>query len=276
MPVYYVCALPNKKGAGAPKEFFSDDPAKVEAWAREHDKPGWGVYDCPNPLKDGATARNKESVAAVVSIRVDIDSKSVVELTDTIDACLGEMLLPPTTIINSGHGRHADWALKEAIDTNDVGLIARVDNVRTRLIEILCGDTAPSHQAALFRRPGTHNTKHDGWIECTILHNSGAAVDVTELEELIALYDRPLLTAKPKASDDTTTADFTTDKVSIDVDARLAAMRYQGAGDSGINITWWACMGSLLRHDMSVVDAIEKLHAAAAESCQDDPGKDDW
>ena len=276
MPLYYVCALPNKKGAGAPREFFSNDPAKIEQWARQHDKPGWGVYDCPNPLKDGATARNKESIAAVVSVRVDIDSKSVVEPVDAIDACLGEMLLPPATVIDSGHGRHADWALKEPVDTSDKDLIARIDKVRDRLIEILCGDPAPSHHAALFRRPGTHNTKHNEWIECTVLRNSGATVDVTELEELVALHDRPLLTARKEGSIDDADFTFTADKAPIDVDARLAGMRYQGPGDSGINITWWECMGSLLRHETSVADAIERLHEAAAVTCQDDPNKDKW
>src|SRR5262245_53906965 len=244
MPLYHVCALPNKKGTGAPQEFFSSDPAKIEQWAREHDKPGWGVYDCPNPLKDGATARNKESVAAVVSIRIDVDSKSVVESLDTIDACLGEMLLPPTSVINSGHGRHADWALKEPVDTDDADLITRVNAVRARLIEILCGDTAPGHQAALFRRPGTHNTKGNEWIECTILRNNGATVDLTELEERVALHDRPLLTAREEAAIDDDPFSFTTDKAPIDIDARLAAMRYRGPGNSGINVTWWECIGS--------------------------------
>src|SRR5262249_5783128 len=93
MPLYYVCALPNKKGAGAPREFFSNDPAKIERWARQHDKPGWGVYDCPNPLKDGATARNKESIAAVVSVRVDID-----KLADDDDVPLRVMACPTNLI----------------------------------------------------------------------------------------------------------------------------------------------------------------------------------
>jgi len=57
----YVCALPNKKGDGIPQEFISDDPAKIEEWAQQHDKPGWGVFDCHNPLKPGATKRNKET-----------------------------------------------------------------------------------------------------------------------------------------------------------------------------------------------------------------------
>jgi hypothetical protein len=279
---YYVCALPNKKGAGIPQEFISDDPAAIESWAKGHDKPGWGVYDCINPLRDGATARNKESVAAVVSIRVDIDGKSVIETMEEVDAHLGNMLLPPSSIIDSGRGRHADWKLKEAIPTDDTDMIARIDPVRSRLIEILSGDRAPSHQAALFRRPGTHNTKEDGWLECKYVRNGGAPVDLTELEDMVALYDRPLLAPKPTnggsaAGGDATVSyiDFGT-KTSVDVDARLAAMRYQGAGDAGINCTWWTCMGSLLRHGTSVSDTIDKLHAAAEANCQNDPNKDSW
>jgi hypothetical protein len=276
--LYYVCALPNKKGAGVPQEFFSDDPAAIEEWARQHDKPGWGVYDCINPLKEGATARNKENIAAVVSLRVDIDGKSVIETMEEVDAHLGNMLLPPGSIIDSGRGRHADWAFKEPISTDDEEIIARVDAVRARLIEILSGDRAPSHQAALFRRPGTHNTKEDAWLECKYVRNGGAPVDLTELEDMVALYDRPLLAPKPTSGDATVSyIDFTAGtKTSVDVEARLAAMRYQGAGDSGINITWWQCMGSMLRHGTPVGDTIDRLHAAAAANCQDDPAKADW
>jgi AAA domain len=275
--LYYVCALPNKRGTGAVQEFFSDDLAKIEEWARQHDKPGWGVYDCINPLKDGASARNKESVAAVVSLRIDIDSKDIVETLPEVDAHLANMLLPPSAVIDSGRGRHADWVLKEPIPTDDAAMIARVDAVRARLVEILSGDRAPTHHAALFRRPGTHNTKEGAWLECEVLRNGGAAVDVTELEEMVALYDRPLLAPKPKANGDATVSylDFTT-KTAVDVEARLAAMRYQGPGDTGINVTWWTCMGSLLRHGTSVADAIDRLHAAAEANCQDDPNRNDW
>jgi RecA-family ATPase len=275
--LYYVCALPNKKGVGVPQEFISNDPAKIEEWAKQHDKPGWGVYDCINPLKDGAGARNKENVAAVVSIRIDIEGKSVVETMDEIDAHLGNMLLPPTAVIDSGRGRHADWALKEPISTDDAEMIARADAVRARLIEILSGDRAPSHQAALFRRPGTHNSKDDAWIECRYVRNGGAAVDLTELEEAVALYDRPLLTPKPVSGENVSYVDFTAGtKTSVDVEARLAAMRYQGPGDTGINCTWWTCMGSLLRHGTNVSDTIDRLHAAAVANCQDDPNKENW
>jgi AAA domain len=275
----YMCALPIKKGAGVPQEFISDHPAKLEEWAKRHDQPGWGVYRCPNPLKDGATTRSKDTIKEVRSIRIDVDGKGITETLEEVDAHLANMLLPPDTVIDSGRGRHPDWALKEPIPTDDAEMIARVDAVRERLVEILCADPAPAHQAALFREPGTHNAKDGAWIECRVLHNSGAAVDLTELEDMVALYDRPLLTPKPKTNGEATVSylDFATaTKTTVDVEARLAAMRYQGGGDTGINCTWWTCMGSLLRHGMSVNDAIDKLHAAAEANCQDDPNKENW
>ena len=55
--------------------------------------------------------------------------------------------------------------------------------------------------------------------------------DLTELEEMVALYDRPLLTRKPaaKGGDNVAYIDFGAPKEPVDVEERLAAMRYQGA-----------------------------------------------
>jgi AAA domain len=276
MPRYYVCALPNKKGAGTPKEFISDDLAKIEEWARQHDKPGWGVFDCINPLKDGATARTKETIAAVESLRIDVDSKDVVETKPEIEARLANMLLHPT-VIDSGHGLHADWPLKEQVDTGDVATIARVDAVRDRLIEILCGDRAPSHQAALFRRVGTHNTKNDEWIECRVLRSNGIKYDLTELEEMVALYDRPLLT--PRLPEDGEAPHSVFDiggETPIDVESRLAAMQYQGIGDRGIHKTQLQCMAAPLRRDTSLIDAASAVYDATRAAMVNGPRAADW
>jgi hypothetical protein len=76
---HYVCALPNKKGTAYPEELVSNDPTEIEAFAQKHNKPGWGVFDCHNPLKEGAIKRNKETVAAVTNIYVDVDVKNITE-----------------------------------------------------------------------------------------------------------------------------------------------------------------------------------------------------
>jgi hypothetical protein len=126
----YVCALPNKKGDGIPQEFISDDPAKIEEWAQQHDKPGWGVFDCHNPLKPGATRRNKETIAGVAEIYVDVDPKDINESMETVDGLLRELLITPTEIRNSGRGRHVIYRLKEAIGTDDAAMIERADGAR--------------------------------------------------------------------------------------------------------------------------------------------------
>jgi AAA domain len=276
---YYVCALPNKKGDGIPQEFISDDPAKIEEWAQQHDKPGWGVFDCHNPLKPGAPRRTKETIGAIECIYADVDPKNVVETMEEVDARLRDFLIP-LEIRDSGRGRHIGSKLKEPIDPNDAEMVARVDTARKRLTEILCGDPQVCHQAALRRRPGTHNTKDGGWAECKVLTNEAIEHDLTEWEEALALYDRALFTPKPPAvGENVEYIDFGaggTSKPPIDVEERLAAMRYQGPGNTGINITWWECMGSLLRHDVSVNETINRLHDAAAMNCQDDPNKANW
>jgi hypothetical protein len=274
--MFYVCALPNKKGSAAPEEFFSDDPAAVEAWARRHDREGWGVYDCINELKPEARRRAKDTVAAVSRFYADVDPKDVVEAMPEVDNLLRDLLLPPSWVRDSGRGRHVGYELKEPVDYDDQEMLARLDVVRERVTEILCGDRQVLHAAALLRRPGTHNTKDGAWVECRVLTNGDAKYDLTEIEEMVALYDRPLLTRRAAAGDNVTYIDFGEPKGPVDVEARLAAMRYQGADGSGINATWWACMGSLLRQGLSVREVMDTLHAAAQASCQDDPNNANW
>jgi hypothetical protein len=274
---YYVCALPNKKGTGIPQEFISDSPEEIESWARKADQPGWGVYDCHNPLKDGATARNKETVGLITNIYADVDPKDVVETMEEVDTIAREFLLP-LQITDSGRGRHIGGYLKEPVDPADTEMVARVDAVRRKLSEIFCGDKQVLHHAALRRRPGTHNTKDGSWVECKIVANEGVAHDLTDYEEAVSMYDRPLVTSRgPEVATYLNLNDGEAHhKPPIDVEARLSAMRYQGPGDSGINNTWWDCMGSMLRHGVPLEEILRRLHAAAEANCKDDPNRENW
>jgi hypothetical protein len=58
-----VAAIPNG-GGGCVEHFYEDTAqgrASAEAFARQYDKPGWGVYDCVSPLRD--RRRTKDNVA---------------------------------------------------------------------------------------------------------------------------------------------------------------------------------------------------------------------
>jgi hypothetical protein len=58
-----VAAIPN--GGGGCIEYFYEDTAQgrasAEAFARQYDKPGMGVYDCVSPLRE--RRRSKDNVA---------------------------------------------------------------------------------------------------------------------------------------------------------------------------------------------------------------------
>jgi hypothetical protein len=131
------------------------------------DKRGRGVFDCVSILRPGARRRALETLGEIPALHVDIDGKDLVEGLPAIDHKLAGLLLPPSEIRNSGHGRHVRYELKEPIDATDDEAVEQATAILRRLTAYLCGDMAVAHHAALLRRPGTHNTKEGAWIECT-------------------------------------------------------------------------------------------------------------
>src|SRR5262245_28800341 len=115
----YLVSLPNPGQEGKPKFLRSDDAALIERWIRAENRPGFGVYYLPNPLKAGATTHSKENIAAISYVYVDIDFKDVTETPDEVVQRLGELLLQPTLIVASGHGCHVLWQLKEEVACSD-------------------------------------------------------------------------------------------------------------------------------------------------------------
>jgi AAA domain len=280
---FYVCCLPNQKGNGTPKEFISDDPAKIEAWAQRHDRDGYGVYDCHNPLKPGATRRAKETIGAITRVVTDVDPKDVAETMQEADRAFCRLLLPPTEVRDSGRGRHVVYVLKEPIDPDDAEMVARVDAVRERLTEILGGDRQVMHQAALFRRLGTHNTKDGAKRPCRVLMDGGSAYDLTELEEMVALHDQPVLTRKPVAGQPATNGHDrhsplgTAERATlVDVDARLRAMKFQGAGESAIHLTQLQVTAALLRTGTPLDDVVTDVLEATRAAMANDPRAAKW
>jgi hypothetical protein len=56
MTLRLICALPNPGCPGAPRGlFYRDTPegrASAAVFARQQSRPGWGVFECPNPLRE--------------------------------------------------------------------------------------------------------------------------------------------------------------------------------------------------------------------------------
>jgi hypothetical protein len=160
----YICSLPNPGVTGNVRQlFYPDDDAghaRAEAWAQRENRPGRGVYDCIGMFANGTRVRRKETVIALDRIICDLDLKNIVQTREEIIAQLKRLSLPPTEIRDSGFGLHAIWLLKEPVD--DEASMAQAEDFMRQMGELLAGDPAPTHRAALLRRPGTSNTKEEG------------------------------------------------------------------------------------------------------------------
>lgn len=260
---FYACSLANE-GKGNLVPLLTGDPGLLEKFIADHDRPGRGVYACPNPLRDDATRRCKESVAAIVTLHVDVDFKRLVETPQAVEDRIRALPFP-FEIRRSGGGLHVLANLKEPCE-NGGDHYRRAEDLRTQLVTLLAGDPAPNHSAALLRVVGSHNTKYGEPREVEVIQ-SGDPVDLTEVEELLNSYTLPLFETKPECQHSGTSNVVPLDAyVPIDTDAFLADPPTTG---EAINATAHRVMRALIVRDgMSpeasldaVVDAIMTMAA---------------
>ena len=273
----FICAMPNERGRGRLYRLMSDDPAAIEAFARRHDVPGRGVYECVAELRPDAQRRARDTVAALPFLHVDIDLRTLDTPRDKVLAKLKKLPLH-AELRDSGGGYHAIFNLKEPAEAGTPEF-ERANALRTKLTRLLCGDPAPNHCAALLRRLGTHNTKYGDSRLCHVIQK-GEPADLTEIEALLDDYSEALLFApKPKDNKDNgydatnATSDY---EGPVDVDARLAAMTYQGAGNSGIHCTLRDVSASLLRAGVTVEAVRDQLLEAEHRIMDGDPRAANW
>jgi hypothetical protein len=273
----YICSLPNPGTEGKVHEvFYPDDDVgrtRAEKFAQLENKPGRGVYDCIGILQDGARSRCIETIAELERLPVDLDLKNIAEPRDDVLQCLHGLLLPPSEIRDSGYGLHAIWYLKEPV--TDAAGLAQAETIMKQLVELLAGDPAPTHRAALLRRPGTDNTKNGDARRCCVIEASGQQYDVTEFEAMFDLYgDQPKLTRNQESPKSASTDEER--KEPIDIDARLAAMRYRGTGDSAINVTRTAVCSSMLARGIGVEEIVRIVMDATRRCVANDPECAKW
>jgi RecA-family ATPase len=225
----YLCSLPNPKSPGQAKPFRSDDPDLIERWKAAEDRPGFGIYYCPNPLKPGAAKHGKESTARIEVLYWDLDYKNIVEGPATIKAKIATLLLKPSEIADSGHGLHIKYNLKEPIE-RDSPDYERACRVQEALIDYFAAD--PSVRPySLLRVPGTTNSKEEPFVKCEIV-STGPEVDLTELEEMLDIVSgNPLLERKPtpETNGDAGAAPAGERTGPVDVEAEFSSMHDGGS-----------------------------------------------
>ena len=268
----YVCSLPNKKGDGIPRHLFAPEgDGRIAEFIKREEGPGRGIFYCIGLLRPGATERNKETVAALPSVVLDLDLKNITEPREAVLACLRNLLLPPSEIRDSGNGLHAIWILKEPM--TDAAGMEQTEAVMKRLVTLLAGDPLPTHRAALLRCVGSHNSKDNAWKECAVIERSDARYDIFEFQDMFDLYgDRAQLHYKLKTNGhDSEWADSSEGaRHSTDIEA----MRYQGT--PGMNEVFLAHMGSSLSKGDTVAETIERIVEAAERNCATDPNRPRW
>jgi hypothetical protein len=174
--------MPNERGRGRICRLMSDDATAIEAFARQHDVPGRGVYECVAELRADAQRRARDTVAALPFLHVDIDLRALDTPRDKVLAKLKKLPLR-AELRDSGGGFHVIFHLKEPVEV-DTPEFQRANELRTKLTHLFCGDPAPNHCAALLRRLNTHNSKYGDSRLCHVIQK-GEAADITEIEALL-------------------------------------------------------------------------------------------
>jgi AAA domain len=278
--VHYIASIPNPGTEGIPKFLHSDDDRLIARWIKAEDRPGFSIYEGPNPLKPAAARHGKDSLSAIVELFADIDFKDLIETPEQADEKLAHLLLVPTKLVDSGHGRHIRYELKEPISFDDPAF-ERACAIQEKLIEYFAADPQV-RPWSLLRRPGTTNSKHEPHVLCRVLQR-GSPVDLTELEEMCDLIEgAPLLTRRPRATnghDHTEGAPRTAEggRLPVDVDQRLANMRWQGPGGSSIHATQLSVSAAMLRHGISLEETVGVVLAATRDAvASEDTTAWDW
>jgi hypothetical protein len=274
-----LTSLPNVRGDGPTRECFVPDDAGGEAQAREfirrEDVPGRAVYECIGLV--GERRRNKNTVVSLAQIVVDLDLKNIEQPRDEVIQCARDLALPPSAIVDSGHGLHLKWRLKEPL-TDDPGMV-QAEAVMKQLVCLLAGDPAPTHRAALLRCVGSRNTKEGEPRECRALESNGTEYDITEFGDMFDLYgERALLSYKSKLEKPNANPHTVAPSSSgpVDVEARLAAMKWQGAGDSSIHYTQLHVTAALTSAGEPIVETAGRVLAATRTAALGDPDHGRW
>ena len=250
----FITSLGNDRDSDEkPRQVVTRDVSDITRFCRKWDRNGRGLFCCVGTLKPGLTRRAKDNISEITGLHTDIDFKSIECHPADALAALDQSRFLPSFVVSSGGGFHGYWLFREALEATPEN-IERVEAALRLLADLWGGDPAVCEVARLMRLPGTHNTKGGAWTEAMISReNPAARYELDDLEEWLAetspvikrktmpgtdpgMFDNPFLAVAAKFG-------F---KPPIDVEQRLAAMSYQGSGDTSIHQTQLQVSASLL------------------------------
>jgi hypothetical protein len=256
----YVATVANdsdKAREGPEEHILTRKLTNIGAFLERQDRPRRAMYFCPSTVRPQATTRSLETVSELCSLYTDIDAKDLTVDLTAAETALAHAELPPSTVIATGHGLQAYWYVAPIAATEET--IARHGALLKRLADHFAGDRKVCHSATFLRLPGSHNTKFGEWTPVQCVMRWPVRYSLDELEKWLDRVGQPALTRKPNGGHLPESAD---DDELVDVDARLAAMAYHGAGTSAVHTTQVSVSAALLCRGFPVEEVVAiLLHA---------------
>lgn len=136
----------------------------------------------------GVGARNKkagkkEDIGYISTAWLDIDEKDGISKGEAVKL-LREWQHKPSYIIDSGHGIHAYWFLREPIF--EPPEFKRLEIVNKALAQHFNGDKQVSNYAQPMRLPGSLNVKREPFLPVQILEKNPTSYELEDLEEALS------------------------------------------------------------------------------------------
>ena len=266
-PVYVASRPNNDAPADEPRErrVMTRVPDVIDAFVRKWDRRNRALYFCVGTVKPDATRRAKETIAELNGLHVDIDFKTIDATPEEVERKLRQVMLLPTTVVASVRGLHGYWLFRESLVATPE-TIDEVEVLLRLLADHLGSDPSVCEVSRLMRLPGSHNSKSGAWAEVTVMTEGGPRYDLHELEDWLTMVS-PILRRKVELDGSPVelenpflaAARRLGFKPPVDVEQRLAAMRYQGTGESAIHNTQLSVSAALLNRGTSIEEVVTAL-----------------
>lgn len=296
-------ACPNERGATGVRSVYTRDAGVITLHIKRTDKPGMGGFFGVCTRRVGISKGDRTNLAELPCLWGDIDCQKLGLDKLAVLAALASCPMPPSIIVDSGAGLHVYWLLREALivalddDGISLGDAAEIEDrviaVLRQLAGVFAGDLVVCELARIMRLPGTHNSKvatleaNAGQpalvrlLEC----DSQRTYELGDMEEWLELQ-RPLVerpvAAAPEGGAAATPNPFTAYaaavgyKPPIDVESMLAAMHYEGGGDTSIHQTQLKVSASLVSRGETDETVLAILMAATAKAAGAQAGFWNW
>jgi hypothetical protein len=268
----YVCSLPNDDANGevGERHVATRELEPLARFIEKWDRPRRALYFCASAtIQPGANRRAKDTLAELNGLHCDIDFKDVTVAPEELEQKLRQVLLLPSKLVASGHGLHGYWLFREGLPAT-ADNIEHVEELLRLLADHLGGDLRSAEASRLLRIPGSHNSKGGDWTEVRLIADRPLRYDIDELEDWLT-ETSPFVHRKPAEGNGANgfdpnpwlaVADRFGFNPPIDVEQRLAAMRYQGIGDAAIHTTQVSVGAALLNRGSPIDEVVSILLAA--------------